>query len=175
MERRRFRCFIGEDLSVAGVNPVGVLASKIENGTGTMLIDTFSFGAVATSFIGFTIGLKTFIADGLSSIDVKSEPVSYSLTLIPPLTFAITYPDVFISAVDNAGTFGVIVIFGLLPPLMVYSYRKSAKEEVFAAKNTAGRNAGQKALDRCRSFTRWQRDLIRRIRLFRVGHSPRAC
>jgi len=126
----------GEDLSVAGVNPVGVLASKIENGTGTMLIDTFSFGAVATSFIGFTIGLKTFIADGLSSIDVKSEPVSYSLTLIPPLTFAITYPDVFISAVDNAGTFGVIVIFGLLPPLMVYSYRKSAKEEVFAAKNT---------------------------------------
>ena len=91
---------------------------------------------MATSFIGFTIGLKTFIADGLSSIDVKSEPVSYSLTLIPPLTFAITYPDVFISAVDNAGTFGVIVIFGLLPPLMVYSYRKSAKEEVFAAKNT---------------------------------------
>ena len=58
----------GEDLSVAGVNPVGVLASKIENGTGTMLIDTFSFGAVATSFIGFTIGLKTFIADGLSSM-----------------------------------------------------------------------------------------------------------
>ncbi len=125
----------GEDLSVAGVNPVGVLASKIENGTGTMLIDTFSFGAVATSFIGFTIGLKTFIADGLGSIDVKSEPVSYGLTLIPPLTFAITYPDVFISAIDNAGTFGVIVIFGLLPPLMVYSYRKSAKE-VFAAKNT---------------------------------------
>ena len=120
----------------SGRKSVGVLASKIENGTGTMLIDTFSFGAVATSFIGFTIGLKTFIADGLSSIDVKSEPVSYSLTLIPPLTFAITYPDVFISAVDNAGTFGVIVIFGLLPPLMVYSYRKSAKEEVFAAKNT---------------------------------------
>ena len=66
---------------MAGVNPVGVLASKIENGTGTMLIDTFSFGAVATSFIGFTIGLKTFIADGLSSMNgVKSEPVSYSLT-----------------------------------------------------------------------------------------------
>ena len=105
-----------------------LLASKIESGYGTVLIDAFSFSAVATSFIGFTIGLKSFIADGLRSVDVKSEPISYALTLIPPLTFAITYPDVFISAIDNAGTFGVIVIFGLLPPLMVYGYRKSAKE-----------------------------------------------
>jgi tyrosine-specific transport protein len=119
----------GEDLMAPGVNPVDLLASKIENGYGTLLIDAFSFSAVATSFIGFTIGLKTFIADGLQSVNVKSEPISYALTLIPPLTFAITYPDVFISAIDNAGTFGVIVIFGLLPPMMVYNYRKSAREE----------------------------------------------
>ena len=118
----------GEDLMTSGVNPVDLLASKIESGYGTVLIDAFSFSAVATSFIGFTIGLKSFIADGLRSVDVKSEPISYALTLTPPLTFAITYPDVFISTIDNAGTFGVIVIFGLLPPLMVYSYRKSAKE-----------------------------------------------
>ena len=119
----------GEDLMAPAVNPVDLLASKIENGYGTLLIDAFSFSAVATSFIGFTIGLKTFIADGLQSVNVKSEPISYALTLIPPLTFAITYPDVFISAIDNAGTFGVIVIFGLLPPMMVYNYRKSAREE----------------------------------------------
>ena len=119
----------GEDLMAPGANPVDLLASKIENGYGTLLIDAFSFSAVATSFIGFTIGLKTFIADGLQSVNVKSEPISYALTLIPPLTFAITYPDVFISAIDNAGTFGVIVIFGLLPPMMVYNYRKSAREE----------------------------------------------
>ena len=42
----------GEDLMTSGVNPVDLLASKIESGYGTVLIDAFSFSAVATSFIG---------------------------------------------------------------------------------------------------------------------------
>ena len=35
----------GEDLMTSGVNPVDLLASKIESGYGTVLIDAFSFSA----------------------------------------------------------------------------------------------------------------------------------
>ena len=49
-----------------------------------------------------------------------------SLTFIPPLVFAVLYPRIFFLALEYAGAFGVILLLGALPVLMVWKgrYRK---------------------------------------------------
>jgi hypothetical protein len=62
----------------------------------------FSFLAIATSYIGFILGLTGFLADGLQLPSSKS-PLAYGLTLLPPFALAVTYPDGFLKALDVAG------------------------------------------------------------------------
>ena len=88
------------------------------------LVQGFSFFAISTSFLGFILGLTDFLADGLQiPAGDKNDPRPFALTLIPPTLFAISYPDVFLSALDSAGTFGVLTLFGCMPPLMAWSNR----------------------------------------------------
>ena len=53
----------------------------------------------------------------------SSSPLPYLLTLVPPLVLALSFPDLFFSALDFAGTYGVLVLFGLIPVAMVWSER----------------------------------------------------
>ena len=66
------------------------------------LIQAFSFLAIATSYIGFILGLTSFLADALRLPNSKSA-ATYGLTLLPPLALALTYPDMFLRALDVAG------------------------------------------------------------------------
>ena len=86
-------------------------------------MDTFSFLAVATSTIGFVLGLSDFVADGLQLKAGRQQPVPYLVTLLPPYVLAMAYPDVFFAALDAAGTYGVLVLFGLMPAAMVWAER----------------------------------------------------
>lgn len=56
--------FLTQAGAAAAVDPVAALR---QSGGGLVagLIDTFSFLAVATSFIGFVLGLTDFVADAL--------------------------------------------------------------------------------------------------------------
>ena len=47
----------------------------------------------------------------------------YVLTSVPPLIMAVLNPDAFFAALDIAGTYGVLVLFGILPALMAWSER----------------------------------------------------
>jgi len=89
-------------------------------------VDSFSLLAVATSFIGFVLGLSEFVAEGLQ-LPVggtnRKAIAPYAATLLPPLALAWTFPGVFMSALDFAGTYGVLVLFGLVPAAMVWSER----------------------------------------------------
>ena len=94
--------------------------------TANALVEAFSFFAITTSFIGFVLGLSDFLADGLgwrSTEKGKNDPRTFALALVPPTVFALSNPDVFLSALDTAGTFGVLTLFGCLPPLMAWSDR----------------------------------------------------
>ena len=53
------------------------------------------------------------------------SPVPVLLTAGPPLVLALSFPGVFFSALDYAGTYGVLVLFGLLPAAMAWSERYS--------------------------------------------------
>ncbi|MDP1835351.1 MAG: aromatic amino acid transport family protein [Chlamydiales bacterium] len=87
----------------------------------------FAFFALSTSFLGVTLGLFDFLADGLSIKKTGMGKVILSaLVFIPPLLLAELYPDVFLAALDLAGGFGVALLLGLLPIIMVWvgRYRK---------------------------------------------------
>ena len=105
-------------------DPLAALRSTSE--TANALVEAFSFFAITTSFIGFVLGLSDFLADGLgwrSAEKGKNDPRTFALALVPPTVFALSNPDVFLSALDTAGTFGVLTLFGCLPPLMAWSDR----------------------------------------------------
>jgi tyrosine-specific transport protein len=66
------------------------------------LIQGFSLLAIATSFIGFILGLTDFLVDGLK-LPNRQAPLPYAITLLPPFAVAVTNPDIFLQALDTAG------------------------------------------------------------------------
>lgn len=81
----------------------------------------FAFFAILTSFLGVTLGLLDFLADGLN---VQKTPINKLwlclLIFVPPVLFALVHPHVFLIALDYAGGFGCALLLGLLPVLMVW-------------------------------------------------------
>ncbi|XP_012075989.1 tyrosine-specific transport protein isoform X1 [Jatropha curcas] len=90
------------------------------------IVEVFSLLAIATSYIGFVLGLADFLADLLKLPANKNSPLTYLLTLLPPLALALLDPEIFFKALDFAGTYGVLVLFGILPAAMAWSDRYSS-------------------------------------------------
>ncbi|MBA3814973.1 MAG: tyrosine transporter [Parachlamydiaceae bacterium] len=81
----------------------------------------FAFFALLTSFLGVTLGLLDFLADGLKVPKTAVNKIWLCLLIfIPPVLFALIYPHVFLIALDYAGGFGCALLLGLLPVLMVW-------------------------------------------------------
>ncbi len=150
------------------------------------LVDGFSLLAIATSYIGFVLGLTDFLSDLLQARPALSpvaavlrvagaaclfplvvqvhtdspqgefampyrllrlsvakgrreltsipwapaqlpsgqrQVVPYLLTTLPPFLLALAFPALFFSALDFAGCYGVLTLFGLLPVAMAWSER----------------------------------------------------
>jgi tyrosine-specific transport protein len=84
----------------------------------------FAFFAILTSFLSVAISFVDFLADGLSIPKKGSgKAILAFLTLGPPLMFALYDPTVFLSALNYAGGYGTVVLFGILPALMVWQGR----------------------------------------------------
>lgn len=84
----------------------------------------FAFFAIITSFLGVALSFVDFLADGLQ-IPKKSwgKVILCILALMPPYLFSLIYPGAFLMALNYAGGFGAVIIFGILPALMVWSGR----------------------------------------------------
>jgi len=67
------------------------------------LIQSFSFLAIATSYIGFILGLTDFLADALTLPSGRQNAALYATAVLPPAAVAVTYPDIFLKALDIAG------------------------------------------------------------------------
>ncbi|KAL6966678.1 hypothetical protein U1Q18_032464 [Sarracenia purpurea var. burkii] len=93
------------------------------NGAVGPIVEVFSLLAIATSYIGFVLGLADFLADLLKLPSGQSRPLPYLLTLIPPFILSLLDPDIFFKALDFAGAYGVLVLFGILPVAMSWSDR----------------------------------------------------
>ncbi|WCJ20570.1 Tryptophan/tyrosine permease [Euphorbia peplus] len=106
------------------IDPIQQL--RATNGVVGPIIEVFSLLAIATSYIGFVLGLADFLADLLNLPASRNNPLPYLLTLIPPLGLALLDPEIFFKALDFAGTYGVLVLFGILPAAMAWSDRYSS-------------------------------------------------
>ncbi|KAL2535968.1 Tryptophan/tyrosine permease [Forsythia ovata] len=109
------------------LDPIQQLRST--NGIVGPIVDVFSLLAIATSYIGFVLGLSDFLADLLKLPSGQNRPLPYLLTLFPPLVLSLLDPEIFFKALDFAGTYGVLVLFGVLPAAMSWidRYSESSK------------------------------------------------
>lgn len=90
---------------------------------------TFAFFAIVTTLIGVSLSLTDFLADGL-----KMKPTHINraflllLAFVPPILFALFYPQGFILALRYAGIWVVILLL-LLPALMAWFERYGREKE----------------------------------------------
>lgn len=122
-----------------GILDVNLLAAGYEEGTnGAQLIAAYlnhshlalaarflAFFAIVTSFLGVSLSLADFLADGFKIKKTASGKAGICfLTFGPPIAFALSNPRAFLVALEYAGTFGVVLLLGLMPALMVLFGRK---------------------------------------------------
>ena len=68
------------------------------------------------------------------------QPLTYALTIVPPLGLAYAFPDIFLGALSYAGTYGVMSLFGVLPAVMAWLERY--KEDVQEVQDTESASDG---------------------------------
>jgi tyrosine-specific transport protein len=112
-----------------GQTAVQPLKQHVGGGFVSLLGQGFAFFAIATSYLGVTLGLFDFLADGFRMSKSGSQRLWLAaLTFLPPLAIAWTRPDVFITALMYAGGIGCALLLGLLPVLMVWKARHRREE-----------------------------------------------
>jgi len=108
---------MGED----GASLLGTYLGKTDLSLAARL---FSLFAIVTSFLGVSLSLRDFLADGLSIQKTsKGRLLLYLLTFVPPLIITLIDPRAFLNALEYAGAFGVVTLLGLFPVLMVWRGR----------------------------------------------------
>ncbi len=92
-------------------------------------IDTlFAFFAIVTSFLGVSMSLLDFLADGLKKKAIfKYKWLLFVIAFLPPLYFALSYKRAFLSALEYAGAYGVVILLAIIPALMTWRKRYSLK------------------------------------------------
>lgn len=87
-------------------------------------VSVFADLALATSFLGVSLGLFDFIADSFKRDGVKYGRLQTALiTFLPPLGFAVFYPQGFIMALGFAAI-ALVILAIFLPVAMVRAQRK---------------------------------------------------
>lgn len=91
--------------------------------------DAFALFAIITSFLAQSLSLVDFLSDGLKIPKRRMGRVFLIiLTLVPPFIFAFFYPGIFIQALNMAGGFSAVLLFGVMPALMVWVLRYRQKK-----------------------------------------------
>ncbi len=81
----------------------------------------FAFFALTTSFLGVTLGLTDFLADGFKIEKVGNKKMFLCFAVfLPPTVIAIFNPKIFLSALTYAGGIGCALLLGLMPIVMVW-------------------------------------------------------
>ncbi|GMH35841.1 hypothetical protein BSKO_03709 [Bryopsis sp. KO-2023] len=126
------------------IDPLRVLIETQGSYVGTGL-EVFSLLAIVTSFIGTSLGLTGYmlseikgwqskLSEGngiqdLIPVDVSKmdenarKAVAMSLVLIPPSVAASINPNLFFTATQIAGAYGMTLLYGIMPPLMAWCVR----------------------------------------------------
>ena len=86
----------------------------------TFFANLFTSICVLTSFLGASLCLTDFIADGLKLEKVGVNRIIIQLiTYLPPLMIVLFYPNAFIRALEYAGLYSIILLI-FIPAWMAY-------------------------------------------------------
>lgn len=84
----------------------------------------FGFCALVTSFLGVTLPLLDFLADGLKiKKHRRGRLFLSSLVFLPPILISRFHSGIFLTALDYAGAYGATFLLGILPVMIVWSGR----------------------------------------------------
>lgn len=143
-------CYIAWDAVIMGVLPLhgdnGLVAILHSNNQTSELVRTltsavqtnqiafstklFTAVCMVTSFLGVSLCLTDFLADGLSMEKKGLNNFFINiLTFLPPIAIVVFFPNVFVSALEYAGIYCIILLI-LLPTWMAWCGRYRMKEGV---------------------------------------------
>ncbi|QXC55978.1 aromatic amino acid transporter [Vibrio mimicus] len=108
---------------------IGVLSTTVHQSNLSNIIGVFADLALLTSFLGVSLGLFEFMGDSLRNKQGKmNRPLASVVTFLPPLNFALFYPQGFIMALGYAAiALAILAIF--LPLVMVVKVRTQATNQ----------------------------------------------
>jgi len=93
-------------------------------------IKCFANISMTTSFLGVSLGLFDFLADGFKRPNTRwGRLQTAALTFIPPIIFTIYYPNGFVMALSYSGVF-IAVLCLILPAIMAYRLRSHTEPAV---------------------------------------------
>lgn len=99
------------------------LSQTVHQSNLSLIVGVFADLALLTSFIGVSLGLFEFMGDSLSKkLGNAKRAKTAVITFLPPLGFALFYPQGFIMALGYAAI-ALSVLAILLPTVMVYKVR----------------------------------------------------
>lgn len=112
-----------------GIDPVTILLQHSAAVQSRLTI--LAVAAIGTTILGSFLALQSAYND--VAVETKKEwmqrPAVSSLALVvPPLTVSLISPSLFFKAIDFAGAYPVLLLFGVLPPLISYRMNGSMKE-----------------------------------------------
>ncbi|MEJ7134015.1 aromatic amino acid transport family protein [Vibrio paracholerae] len=117
---------------------IAVLSTTVHQSNLGNIIGVFADLALLTSFLGVSLGLFEFMGDSLRNQQGKmNRPLASVVTFLPPLVFALFYPQGFIMALGYAAiALAILAIF--LPLVMVIKVRQQATEQHYQVTGSNG-------------------------------------
>jgi tyrosine-specific transport protein len=107
------------------------LSATAANGAVTFFTKLFTSVCVLTSFLGVSLCLTDFLADGFGMEKVGINRLIIQLaTYLPPLIIVLFYPNAFIQALEYAGAYCVVLLI-LLPAWMAMRGRRRFQSTQF--------------------------------------------
>ncbi|MCP3127260.1 aromatic amino acid transport family protein [Shewanella sp. KJ2020] len=104
---------------------INQLASVLHSEYLSSAISLFADLALATSFLGVSLGLFDFMASSLRQEDnATGRSLTATITFLPPLGFALFYPQGFITALGYAAI-ALVILAIFLPVAMVWTQRQT--------------------------------------------------
>lgn len=101
-----------------------VLANTVGSNQVLYFSQGFAFFAIATSFLPVAFSFVDFLKDGFRTIGkTLSVKLVALLVLLPPLFLSLSDPTLFLDALDFAGGFCAVTLFGILPVIMAAKKR----------------------------------------------------
>lgn len=116
-----------QSMAVANKNPGDSIASYLlkynQNKSVLCFLVSFSFFALTSSLIGVAWALGDFFADGFNIVKNHKGKIALGLlTFVPPILYALIFPQGFLKALELCGAFSAILMI-MYPALMAYRLR----------------------------------------------------